>query len=163
MTRRGAGAFCYLLGLLIVGCPAPRVNQPPQIRYGEETCAFCGMLISEECFAAALTTGTGETKTFDDVGCLLHNLTQRDRSMAHVWVHDYRSGRWLEAPSAVFVHSGEVPTPMGGGLFAFSTQEAAEQFARDAHGTVVPFDQLSSTIEDHAALGPPHHVAGHSN
>ena len=64
--------------------------------------------------------------------------------MAHVWVHDYRAGRWLEAPRAVFVHSDDVPTPMGGGLFAFSTQEAAEQFARDVHGTVVPFDQLSS-------------------
>ena len=145
MTRWAAGALSGLLGLLIVGCQAPQADQPPQIRYGEETCVFCGMLISEERFAAALTTATGETEAFDDVGCLLHDLARRDRSMAHVWVHDHRSGRWLEAPRAVFVHSDDVPTPMGGGLFAFSTQEAAEQFAREVHGTVAPFDQLSST------------------
>ena len=163
MTRRAAGALCCILALLTVGCQAPRANQPPQIRYGEETCAFCGMLISEERFAAALTTATGETKTFDDVGCLLHDLSRQDRSMVHVWVHDYSSGRWLEASRAVFVHSDDVPTPMGGGLFAFSTQEAAEQFAREVHGTVMRFGQLSSTMEDHAALGPPHNVAGHSN
>ena len=145
MTRWATGALSSLLGLLIVGCQAPRADQPPQIRYGEETCAFCGMLISEERFAAALTTATGETEAFDDVACLLHDLTRPDRSKVHVWVHDYHSGRWLEAPRAVFVHSDDVPTPMGGGLFAFSTQEAAEQFARDVHGTVAPFDQLSST------------------
>ena len=163
MTRGAVGALSGLLSLLIVGCQAPRVDQPPQIRYGEETCAFCGMLISEERFAAALTTATGDTEAFDDVGCLLHSLDRRDRPMAHVWVHDYSSGRWLEAPHAVFVHSADVPTPMGGGWFAFSTQEAAEQFAREVHGTVMRFGQLSSTIEDHTALGPPQHVAGRSN
>ena len=144
MTRWAAGALCCILGLLTTGCQAPRANQPPQIRYGEETCAFCGMLISEERFAAALTTATGETKTFDDIDCLLHHLAEQDRSTVRAWVHDYGSGRWLEVPRAVFVRSREVPTPMGGGLFAFSTREAAEQFARDAHGTVVPFEPLSS-------------------
>ena len=163
MTRGAAGTLSCLLSLLIVGCQAPRADQPPQIRYGEETCAFCGMLISEERFAAALTSVTGDTESFDDVGCLLHILTRPDRSGARVWVHDYRSGRWLEAPHAVFVHGDDVPTPMGGGLLAFSTQEAAEQFAREVHGTVLRFDQLSSTMEERAALGPLHHVAGHAN
>ena len=150
MTRWAVGALCCVLGLPTAGCQAPRADQPPQIRYGEETCAFCGMLISEERFAAALTTATGEPKIFDDLGCLLHALTHRDRSMGRVWVHDYRSGRWLEAPRAVFVHSDDVPTPMGGGLVAFSTQEAAEQFARESRGTVMRFSQLSSTVEDRA-------------
>jgi copper chaperone NosL len=146
MTRWAAGAVALsLLSLLIVGCEAPHADRPPQIRYGEETCASCGMLISEERFAAALTTSTGETRTYDDLGCVLHDLTERDRSMAHVWVHDHDSGRWLQAQRAVFVRSHEVPTPMGGGLFAFSTQEAAERFAHDVHGTVVRFEQLSST------------------
>ena len=142
MTRWAAGTLCCLVGLLITGCQAPQANQPPQIRYGEETCAFCGMLISEERFAAALATAAGETKAFDDIGCVLRALTRQERSMAHVWVHDYHSGRWLEAPQAVFVHSDDVPTPMGGGWFAFSTQEAAEQFAREVHGAVMRFDQL---------------------
>ena len=163
MTRRAAGAVCCILGLLVIGCQAPRADLPPQIRYGEETCAFCGMLISEERFAAALTAATGETKTFDDIGCLLHDLAEQDHSTVRAWVHDYGSGRWLEAPRAVFVHSDDVPTPMGGGLFAFSTQEAAEQFTREVHGTVMRFGQLSSTMDDHAALGSPQHVAGHSN
>lgn len=163
MTRWGAGAaFSCILGLLIVGCQAPRADRPPQIRYGEEPCAFCGMLISEERFAAALITTNGETKTFDDIGCLLHDLTERDHSTVHVWVHDYGSGRWLKAQHAVFVRSREVPTPMGGGLFAFSTQEAAEQFAHDMHGTVVRFEQLASKMEDHAAFGPSGETAGRS-
>ncbi len=142
--RGTAGAACSgLLSLLLVGCQAPRTDQPPPIRYGEETCASCGMLISEDRFAAALTPAAGETKAFDDVGCLLGDLTERDRSAARVWVHDHDSGRWLEAARAVFVRSREVPTPMGGGLFAFSTPEAAARFAQDAHGTVTRFEQLA--------------------
>ncbi|MBI3304513.1 MAG: nitrous oxide reductase accessory protein NosL [Deltaproteobacteria bacterium] len=163
MRRWEAGPLCYLLGLLVAGCQVSRADQPPQIRYGEEPCAFCGMLISEERFAAALTTSTGETKTFDDIGCLLHDLTKWDQSTLHVWVHDYGSGRWLKAQRAVFVRSREVPTPMGGGLFAFSAQEAAAQFANEVHGAVVRFDQLSSAIDDHASFGLSHDAVHHSN
>ena len=63
----------------------------------------------------------------------------------------------------MFVHSDDVPAPMGGGFAAFSTQEAAEQFARDVHGAVVPFDQLSSTTEARAALTSPRDAEDHAN
>ena len=142
MRRRSAGALFFVVGLLTAGCTTHRVDQPPQIRYGEEPCAFCGMLISEERFATAMAAA-GQAQVFDDLGCLLRARARDSGTATRIWVHDETSGQWLEAQRAWFVRSREVPTPMGGGLVAFSTKNAAEQFAREVHGTVVRFAELA--------------------
>ena len=141
MRRRSAGAL-FFVGLLTAGCPTHRADQPPQIRYGDEPCASCGMLISEERFAAAMTAAD-QTQAFDDLGCLLRARARGSGAAARIWVHDETSGQWLDAQRAWFVHSREVLTPMGSGLVAFSTKDAAEQFAREVHGTVARFEELA--------------------
>ena len=143
-TGCGMGAtLAFLLsGVLLSGCEVTRADRPPQIRYGEQPCATCHMLISEERFAAAVATSGGTIELFDEIGCLLDYRTRHPGSVARSWVHDYTSGQWLDADHAFFVHSDEVATPMGHGFVAFATHEAAERLARTAHGTVVRFAQL---------------------
>ena len=132
----------FMAGVMLGGCTSAKLDQPPRIRYGEEACHACQMLISEARFAAALTTTRGEAQHFDEIGCLLYALAQQTETPASVWVHDYQTDAWLDAASAFFVRSRELTTPMGGGIVAVASEEAATRLSRDAHGQVVRFDQL---------------------
>lgn len=132
------------LGVLLVGCQSSLSDLPPQVRYGEEACAQCRMLISEARYAAALAGASGEVEKFDDIGCLVRYRARHPGTAKHVWVHDFVSDRWLEASSAFFVQSRELGTPMGSGLVALATLAEATQFSRTVHGDVVPFGSLAS-------------------
>ena len=130
------------LSLAAIGCANVSPDRPPTIRYGEEACAHCHMIISEERFAAALTTPTGEAKHFDEVSCLMRELATHSQPTARLWAHDYRSARWLAAREAFFVQSPELATPMGAGIVALATREQATQLSQQVHGRVMTFDEL---------------------
>lgn len=75
--------FFYLLFLLPLaflaaacGNQASAEPAPPTIHYGEDTCDFCGMIISEERFAAGYLTQAGEERIFDDIGNMFRAQTQ---------------------------------------------------------------------------------------
>ena len=131
-------------GLLLVGCQANRADDPPRVRYGEAACSQCGMLISEEPYAAALVSPAGEVQRFDDIGCLIRYRQQHPESgPARQWVHDYRTAAWMDASGAWYVQSAEVTTPMGSGIVALASEAEAAQLAQDAHSRVMRFDALS--------------------
>jgi copper chaperone NosL len=119
-------------GGMVGGCGV-NPSQPPSIRYGEEACAHCRMIISDDRFAAALVTDTGETLKFDDIGCLVEHEADRQRSAVTYWVRSFKEDNWLDARTAAYVRSDEVQSPMGYGLAALpaTAREAgpALQFA----------------------------------
>ncbi len=134
----------------LAGCDASRPGQPPRVRYGREACAACRMIISEETTAAALRTQTGDVLHFDDIGCLVRALQQTQAPATEVWVHDAASGSWIDGRRAFYVESHETSTPMGSGLLAFATREAAEAAARDHAGRWLTFAELGRVVEDTA-------------
>ena len=104
--------------LACAGCGADP-SRPPSIRYGEEACARCRMIISDDRFAAALVTSGGETLKFDDIGCLVdHEAGRQSPPGTTYWVRDSAGGDWLDARAATYVRSVTVPSPMGYGLKA---------------------------------------------
>lgn len=117
------------LGLLLAGvlslsaCAAEEAG-PPEILYGLEECSACGMIISEERYAAAVTEAGAETLKFDDLGCMLRS---RDRIAADagIWVHDVDTGEWVDGTAAWYLRSEPTLTPMGSGVLAFSAREVA--------------------------------------
>ena len=46
----------------------------PLIRYGEENCLHCGMVIDDPRFAAAWTEPRGIERHFDDIGCAVADV-----------------------------------------------------------------------------------------
>ncbi len=141
MTRR---AFFVLLCVLgISGCQASRrAERPPQIRYGRDVCAQCGMIISEARFAAAYLTRQGAWRLFDDIGDMREFYKAHSEDVSVFWVHDYESAEWLKAESAVFVKSAELHTPMGHGIVALGSRERAELLARQLQGQIFTFVEL---------------------
>ncbi len=108
--------------LLLAACaPASTEPRPPDIAYGQELCAACGMIISDARFASALITLKNEPLKFDDIGdMVIYNLDHPDTQPKAWFVHDYPSATWIRGETAVYAMSPIVDAPMGSGLAAFA-------------------------------------------
>ncbi len=120
---------------------------PPAIRYGEDLCAECNMIINDPRYAAgyAYEIGPGryESLAFDDIGDLLANRAQhRERTVVAWYVHDYTSEEWLDATTATYVVSDQIHTPMGHGIAAHATQSAADAMALERQGRTLDWETL---------------------
>jgi copper chaperone NosL len=159
MTRRRLlGA---LLGGAVVlttgaGCgdDAEAADKPPKVAYGEDQCDRCKMIVSEERFAAGLVPKKGKARIFDDAGELIMTLQEEGNGLGkrRAWVHDYDTKQWIDASTASFVDSHKVVSPMGTGVAAFGTREAADAFASQNAGTVRDWQQMLSgwTMHQHS-------------
>lgn len=150
MTAATGRDLCYWLGILCgffaLGCGGNRGPLPPKIRFGEEACAHCRMIISDERFAAALVTDDGQTVKFDDIGCLLEYREERSPSIQRYWTSNYLSAGWLDAQRAVFVQSDELTTPMATGIVALATNDEARRVAEPLRGKILRFDELAQAV-----------------
>ena len=124
-----------LIAVLASGCAAGR-DEVPEIVVDRSACSHCGMLISELRFAAAYRTDDGETKVFDEIGCLVA-AARGTSGTARFWFRDADDGGWIGGGGAVFVSSPSIRTPMGGGIVAFRTGVAADAAAGRHNGRVV--------------------------
>ena len=119
-----------VLAILFAGsaCCPQSADTAPRIRYGSDVCDECGMIVSEERFAAAIVSSSGgEVRRFDGIGCLLRFREKNTQENERVWVHDYEGGQWIHAKQAFFVSNPEIITPMGDGLIAFSSETSARK------------------------------------
>lgn len=132
--------------LLAISCGSAN-EKLPRIRYGEETCDHCRMIISEKRFAAAYKTESGDLRKFDDLGCAFLHREAQAETTGQFWGYDYEETAWLDVTQAFFVHSSDLPTPMGYGIAALTTKEKAEDLAERVHGQVLPLDQLQQILQ----------------
>jgi copper chaperone NosL len=143
--------------LTACGSPAD-TSVPPEIVYGEDVCAQCGMIISDPRYAAALWVAGErgpESRVFDDIGDLLaYEDEHRAETVLARYVHDFESEDWIDAETAVYIHGGDVQSPMGHGIAAFADADrAAEQAATDG-ATVVSFDELTAEPDHQSRTTP---------
>jgi copper chaperone NosL len=140
---RACWLWSALLLLLLAACNSGTdLDAPPEIRYGEDTCDRCQMIINEARYAAAYVTEDGLTRRFDDIGGMVAFHQEMAEDVAVFWVHDYLSESWLKAEAAFLVNESAVQTPMGFGVIAFSTSGQAEEWAAGHGGVVMTFTQL---------------------
>lgn len=143
MTARRRLLLLALPGLLACGGPAPWPPDPAEVRLGEDACAECRMFVSDGRFAAQMRLRDGSTEFFDDVGCLIerHGRGRGDPSGAFVRSAD--GARWLRLTEAVAVKARSITTPMGYGLLAFPSREAAAvEGGRHAGAVITSFEDL---------------------
>lgn len=143
-----------VVGLLLVACSrGATAPTPPTIRYGEDLCAHCNMIISDPRYAAGyaheISSGRYESVAFDDIGDLLADLGEHSERHIVAWyVHDYESEEWLDATVAYYVVSDQIISPMGHGISAHATQAAAEQMAQAKEGTVFDWQGLQAQAKE---------------
>ncbi|MBK7405840.1 MAG: nitrous oxide reductase accessory protein NosL [Phycisphaerales bacterium] len=141
----------YLPLLLLFGCGGEPTLDPPTIHYGQDVCDVCGMIVSDERFAAAEVVIRGrrvEVRIMDDTGEIFQ-LDAPDAAQHAWWVHDCSSLEWVDARDAIYLQSVELRTPMALHLAAFSTREAAAEAQKEHGGEILTFTQAVSVA------GPP--------
>jgi copper chaperone NosL len=136
-------AVLALSVLVTIAC-GPPTSGPPEILVDRTACDHCMMLISDPLFAAAFRGG-GREAVFDDIGCMLVEVAAGAETQAStIWVHDYQSGRWLDAADAVFVRSAQISTPMASGIVATRERATAVELATRTDGEVI--DSLADLL-----------------
>jgi nitrous oxide reductase accessory protein NosL len=131
--------FTWLMLLLLMSCQ--QAVQPPTIRYGEDACANCRMLINEAPYACAIETEAGEVRKYDDFNCMFLD-SERVKPMRY-WVHHHdKPDQWLDGEKAFYVRADALQTPMGSRTLAVATREEADRKAKQLKGKVFPFEAI---------------------
>jgi copper chaperone NosL len=162
VIRRALTALLAAASVMrVAGCGRGDLTGPPELRLGRDQCAECGMLISDDRFAAAALVerrGVREHDLYDDIGCLLdHGRRGQDGGrVVERFVRDAGTREWIAAADAIFVLADpdRLRTPMGSGIAAYSSRARAEAARGQASGALLNFDSLSAQAGAPAPPGP---------
>jgi copper chaperone NosL len=163
-TRYHLILLATLLLLTLTACsgtPNAVDPTPPTIHYGEDICEFCGMITSEERFAAAYVTSDGHSHIFDDISDMFLAHLKMQEEVVAFFVHDYEDKSWIRAETAHYTLSDRLTTPMASGLAAFTSAEKATALAEELGGEVLTFDELMDHYQENSPAQQHSHSANH--
>ncbi len=153
-TKRAGAAIIAGLAVIIfalAGCSRGGTTPtPPDIRYGEDACTQCQMIISDPRFAAAyaheVAPGRFTSLAFDDIADMVgYAQSHPEHTVAAWYVHDYFSEESIDAATATYVQHRTIAAPMGSGLAAFADAAAARKFANEIGGEVWTWYQVHTS------------------
>jgi len=96
------------------------------------------MTVVPEGHAAQSIDSEGETRVFDDPGCLALHVHDHpeDYQGARFFVQDTETQGWVDVAQATWVRADTVPSPMNYGWHAFAVPARAQSFALVHSGVV---------------------------
>lgn len=130
------------LAFLMAACS----GGPAEIHYGSDECAHCKMMIAEPAFASQMVTSTGKAVKFDAIECMGDYRSEHPEEAdgASFWVSDFNEpGNWLSLAEAVLIRSDEIRSPMGAGLLAVGSEQAAERHLAEYPGERIEWERVS--------------------
>ena len=132
-------SFIALL-LLFLSCNV----SPKPINYGTDGCHFCKMTIVDKVHAAEIVTKKGKVYKFDATECMIHFMEDFDTSQIEFYLsNNYTEPeKLIDATTATFLISKNIPSPMGAFLSAFKNKEDAEQFQLEKGGELYTWSAL---------------------
>jgi copper chaperone NosL len=150
-TTASLAPAAALLGtlLLLGGCATP---EPRPLRLGEDRCAHCIMSLSDDRYGAELVTQTGKVYAFDSVECLAGYLIDGRIAEADVhslWVVDFEQpGTLISVGEAFFLHSKDLPSPMGQYLTAFGPGITRQAVSHSFFGDILTWDEVLDVVQE---------------
>jgi len=145
ISSRALTAIVLALWMGGAACTPDPAAGPSEIHWDADSCARCGMAISDRQFAAQVRAVPGApSQKFDDIGCALlwtHALAGDQRGAARVWVTDHDSGQWLDGRSARYRAGASSPMRYG---FSAHREAAAESRS---------FDEVTATLVEQERTG----------
>lgn len=135
-----ANLILILLVILFTSCT---VKESP-IVYGKDACHFCKMNIVDKQYAAEIVTQKGKPYKYDAVECMVKDLKSRnEKEISLILITDYKSpGKLIDATSAIYLISENLPSPMGANLTGFKNRSDAEKTASEKDGNLYSWDEL---------------------
>ncbi len=134
--------FVALVLIFTNGCNSKPKDAVAKMHWDRDMCERCKMAISERKFAVeAIDVKSGKSYKFDDIGCAVLWLKEEkiaiDKNLK-VWITDAKSGKWIDAKSAIYTDDSITPMAYG---FAAYTKETLPQ----NHHTL-KFDEVAKMV-----------------
>lgn len=131
-----------ITAVLLVACG----SDPEPINFGEDNCAHCRMMITDEKYGAELVTDKGKIYKYDSIECLLEQLyhqTFREDQIGSMWVIDFSNPRTLiDAKTAYYTQNDEFRSPMGLNVQAFQSEDDFNKFFNENGGEKLTWEEL---------------------
>ena len=124
------------------------------IDYGADLCEFCKMTIVDEQHAAEVVSSKGRAFKFDAIECMANYLEQNGNTKFPILlVNDYHSPRKLiDAETASYLISKNLPSPMGAFLTAFGQKTTAVEMQNTKGGEVFDWQSLNSYLREQGVV-----------
>lgn len=133
--------------LLAVSCSVG----PQPIHYGEDNCVLCEMTIMDKRYGTEIVTRKGKAYKFDSVECLVDFLKKNEKDTAefkYLLITPFdKPGTLVDARESHYLHSKNLPSPMGLYLTAFADEHTALQFKEDFGGRMFCWKRLVDEFE----------------
>jgi copper chaperone NosL len=136
---------CFLiLSISLCACTI----EPSAIIYGNDACDFCKMNIVDKQHAAQIVSSKGKAYKFDAIECMMNYMNRNEihsESLAFILVCDYHQpGDLIDAKTATYIFSKNIPSPMGAFLSAVDGDKTAEQLLEIKEGELVDWKALKT-------------------
>ena len=129
LHRRHYFIFFTMLGLVLSACTGELETGPVEVRWDQNNCERCRMMLSDRYFAAQIRYFPEAKRSmvvkFDDIGCAtlwLKDQQWKNDPETQIWVTDHRNGEWIDARKATYIRKNN--SPMGYDLGAQVEAEA---------------------------------------
>lgn len=139
----------FIILFMAVGVLASCDKAPQSINYGDDECDFCRMSIVDPSHAAQVVTQKGRNYKFDATECMINFLDSEipEKDMLHVLSANYKQpGEMINAKSATFIISENIPSPMGAFLSALEKKEDAKSLQTEMSGELYTWDEVKKQI-----------------
>lgn len=121
-------AILFGFGMIFQGCK--QGSEP--IKYGKDNCYYCKMTISDPHFGAEIITHKGKVFKFDDLGCMLNNVSDASfdkTTIANYFVTDYCGDHnLLDASKCFILKSDAFKSPMGSNMIGVENKDSLNAF-----------------------------------
>ena len=138
--------FSLLLIFTLTSCNL----QTNKIHFGEDGCHYCSMTIVDQQHAAQLVTRKGKVYKFDAAECMINSLSEFDEeTVARYLVTDYQTpAQLIDATTATFIVSPEIPSPMRANLSASKSKESAFAILGDKQGDLYSWEEIQRYLKN---------------
>ena len=133
----------------LVSCGKPPTLDPPQVRWGQDVCVECSMILSDDRYAGAIVVienNERQIHLFDDIGEMIASKTKYEAPFKR-WTCDAQTRQWIDADTAFYVRSPKLHTPMGYGVAAFGQASQAQKKQNDVDGELLRFDDFATPVK----------------
>ncbi len=139
----------YLSSLILAIVVLSSCNiEPKEIDYGKDQCRFCKMTVVDKQHAAEVVTKKGKVFKYDAIECMMRDYKGAHDKVGLFVINDYNAPTTLiDAKTATYLISENLPSPMGEFLTGFSSREDAEKVQKDKGGDLYTWDELTELFK----------------
>ncbi len=144
------GSFTLYIFLIFFIFSCEKTKAPVPIEYGIDKCDYCQMKIMDDRYGSELVTSTGKVYKFDSVECLAgFYLKNKEKIKIHsLWVTDFQEKKLIPAERALYLHSKDLPSPMGMNLSAFKTKEELDKVKVKYGGKILKWEDVLKLVKE---------------